>query len=516
MPPLDRDEPRFTQATKQMLETGDFVDIRFQDEARHKKPVGIYWLQSAAASVIGADPAAIWQYRIVSFLGATAAVLLAFWAARAFVGVQPAFFTALGFAATILIGVEAHIAKTDATLLAVIVAAQGLLARFWIATTPVPFAMTALFWVLIGAGILIKGPIILLVVGGTIAALSLWTRNVAWIGRLRPLTGLLVAILVAAPWYVAIALRTEGAFFVEAVGKDLIGKIATGQESHGAPPGVHLAVMLGTFWPMAPLLVLGLPRLRKNLSVPAVRFALCWAVPTIAAFELTATKLPHYVLPAFPALSLLAIVLLRSDDAWRPPKWLAGLSAVWLALAPAAVLAGAFVVPVLLLNAIVWAAIPFLVAALAAALWAARHLYRFDTTAALVRAALASFFIAVGSYGVALPNLPALWISSQIVDTAKSAAGCPDPRIVSVGWREPSLIFLAGTDTALRLPGNALEEASRTNCVVVAVHSRFLKEVFANAVPDGRPMEPFATVKGFTLNGGDRVEIILLRPVAAP
>ena len=48
--PMDRDEPRFAQASKQMLETGDFVDIRFQSEARHKKPVGIYWLQSAAVA----------------------------------------------------------------------------------------------------------------------------------------------------------------------------------------------------------------------------------------------------------------------------------------------------------------------------------------------------------------------------------------------------------------------------------------------------------------------------------
>ena len=48
--PMDRDEPRYAQASKQMLETGDFVDIRFQDEARHKKPVGIYWLQSATVA----------------------------------------------------------------------------------------------------------------------------------------------------------------------------------------------------------------------------------------------------------------------------------------------------------------------------------------------------------------------------------------------------------------------------------------------------------------------------------
>ena len=48
IPPVDRDEARFAQATKQMVESKDFVDIRFQDEVRYKKPVGIYWLQAAA------------------------------------------------------------------------------------------------------------------------------------------------------------------------------------------------------------------------------------------------------------------------------------------------------------------------------------------------------------------------------------------------------------------------------------------------------------------------------------
>src|SRR5581483_2748339 len=48
--PVDRDEARFAQATKQMVETGDYVDIRFQDEVRYKKPVGIYWLQAAAVN----------------------------------------------------------------------------------------------------------------------------------------------------------------------------------------------------------------------------------------------------------------------------------------------------------------------------------------------------------------------------------------------------------------------------------------------------------------------------------
>src|SRR5215469_7212309 len=74
IPPIDRDEARFVQASKQMLETGDYVDIRFQEEVRYKKPVGIYWLQAAvvhAAEVAGVPQArtTIGLYRIPSLLG---------------------------------------------------------------------------------------------------------------------------------------------------------------------------------------------------------------------------------------------------------------------------------------------------------------------------------------------------------------------------------------------------------------------------------------------------------------
>src|SRR5881227_3483896 len=88
IPPTDRDESRFAQATKQMVESGDYVDIRFQDEVRYKKPVGIYWLQAGAvkvASALGLRQSlnSIWVYRIPSLIGALGAVLLTYWAALA-------------------------------------------------------------------------------------------------------------------------------------------------------------------------------------------------------------------------------------------------------------------------------------------------------------------------------------------------------------------------------------------------------------------------------------------------
>src|SRR5690349_23372775 len=75
IPPVDRDEARFAQATKQMIESGDYIDIRFQDEVRYKKPIGIYWLQAGvvrAAEAIGVPQArsTIWLYRVPSLIGA--------------------------------------------------------------------------------------------------------------------------------------------------------------------------------------------------------------------------------------------------------------------------------------------------------------------------------------------------------------------------------------------------------------------------------------------------------------
>src|SRR6266704_7201573 len=93
IPPLDRDEARFAQATRQMLETGDFIRIRFQDEARNKKPVGIYWLQAGAVAAFSTpESPEIWPYRLPSVLAATAAVLLTLVFGSRLFGSQPAGF----------------------------------------------------------------------------------------------------------------------------------------------------------------------------------------------------------------------------------------------------------------------------------------------------------------------------------------------------------------------------------------------------------------------------------------
>ena len=117
MPPIDRDESRFAQATAQMLETGNFVAINYLDEERNKKPVGIHWLQAAAVSLVSdAEDRQIWAYRLPSLLGVILAALACFWGGQRLVGREAAFAGAALLGTCALLGIEGGIAKTDAML----------------------------------------------------------------------------------------------------------------------------------------------------------------------------------------------------------------------------------------------------------------------------------------------------------------------------------------------------------------------------------------------------------------
>ena len=293
-----------------MLESGDFVNIRFQNEERLKKPVGIYWLQSASAAIFshaGAD--AIWPYRVPSMLGATIAVLLTAALGAGLFGNAAGWTAAVMLAVSVLLGVEARLATTDAVQLAAICAAQLALAKTYLQhrrVAPLERNAPIVFWLAIGLGILIKGPIILMVCGLTAAGLSLLERRWRWLLALKPWPYAALAVLLVLPWGIAIMLETRGAFLSESVGHDLIGKVAGVQEAHGAPPGFFLVTFWATFWPFSLLAGLAVPWVWRHRGDDAVRFCLAWIVPSWLVFELVPTKLPHYTLPLFPAIACLA------------------------------------------------------------------------------------------------------------------------------------------------------------------------------------------------------------------
>jgi 4-amino-4-deoxy-L-arabinose transferase-like glycosyltransferase len=308
------------------------------------------------------------------------------------------------------------------------------------------------FWLALGAGVMLKGPIILLVVFGTILLLTITDRRVAWLRRLRPAWGVPLLLLVVLPWFIAIAVTSNGEFFATAVGHNLLGKVATGQQSHGAPPGYYLAAFALTFWPGSLFAAVAAPFVWATRRDPAVRFCLSWILPTWIVFELILTKLPHYVLPIYPAIACLAAAGLLARDRKDAVRWgtalIRAFAALWLVvgialaccLPVAAWLIEARVDLVGVLTAL--AVVPLLIGTLLLLQYG-------KAIRAVACAGTAALVLFASVYGYQLPHLETIWLSPRIAEAVARARPCARTIVATAPYIEPSLVFVLGTRTEL-------------------------------------------------------------------
>jgi 4-amino-4-deoxy-L-arabinose transferase-like glycosyltransferase len=487
-----------------MLESGDFVRTWFQDEPRHKKPAGIHWAQAASVALTeGEATRSIWPYRIPSLLGATLAVLMTFAAGKSLFDPQTAFLGAALLATSFLLVFEAHQATTDAALLATVVAAQGALGKVYAKVRSEEKARpltVAVFWLAQGAGMLIKGPVTPLVSALTAAALMAVDRRWELLRRLQPWWGLPLALLIVGPWLVLVGLD----FLKDAFLSDLLPKLVSGHESHGFPPGYYLLLLTPTFWPGSLFVWLTLADIRRFSSSPARRFCLTWLLPTWVVFEMIPTKLPHYVLPIYPALSLLTAHWILAASSGLRLRTKARRAAL---LAPAlfgtCMAAGMAALPLLLGGSVsvlpttlsLGAAVSTLVP-----LWDAwRGLWS--------RAAwtsMAGFAVLAGlTFQAALPSLSPLWLSRSVAQAVSShSTSSPEPAVASAGYQEPSLVFLLGTKARLVSAAKAAAHLHGDPAGMAVVGEReaaAFQEGLANL---GHRAKLLETVKGFNYTKG--------------
>ena len=514
MPPLDRDESRYAQATSQMLESGDYVDIRFQDDPRWKKPVGIYWMQAAAVAVTSSvENRDIQPYRIPSILGAMLAAAACAWAGAAMFGQRAGFLAGAMLGATFLLSTEAGIAKTDAMLCAAVTLAMAGLARIYLATRAgeAPRRPHKLaFWLGIGLSILIKGPIGLIVVVPAILLLSLWDRDVKWLARLGWGWGLPLVALIVGPWAIAITIATDGGFWREAIVGDLAPKIAGGHESHGAPPGYYLLGALVMFFPVTLMLPAALSTGWHRRAEPAVRFLVCWLVPAWLIFELTPTKLAHYTLPTYGALALLAAAALT-----RPIGPVSRYSGAVLSVV------GGLAIVLLTVFGLTefgrstaqgWATLTIVFAALAALIGAFLLLHRAAVAAVLVAVALG--ILAHAGLAGTIRQLKPLAIAPQLQQVLERAdlhprQGRPGP-VAITGFHEPSFVFLTGRETELTDAAGAARALAEGRPVIVEARDA---DAFSAASAElGVTGRAVGVVNGHNYSRGDDVRLTVYAP----
>ncbi|HYE19026.1 MAG TPA: glycosyltransferase family 39 protein [Tepidisphaeraceae bacterium] len=331
----DRDEPRYAQTSRQMLQSGDWVVPTYLDEPRLKKPPLIYWAQAGAMALL-ADPADAphrsaaldaFAARFPSVI-ATLLTLMLLGSTLARIADEPrAFWAVLVMATSGLVIMAAKMSLTDAVLLLFVTTSQLMIYALWLGQRD--WWTVTVFAAATGLALLTKGPVVLGVNLMTLLVLAVFR----WLDKRNPqsairnpqfeirkghpvaktIFALLVVAAIVTPWAVGIVYRFEGEKLWDVVYKEVILRVSTPLEQHKGPPGYYLLFFFATFFPWCVLLPTVAKWAWRLRADPLVRFSLAAVVGPWLMFEVIQTKLPHYVLPCFPFLAILtAEVLTRA------------------------------------------------------------------------------------------------------------------------------------------------------------------------------------------------------------
>ena len=380
----DRDEPRNAGCAAEMLARGDWVVPMFNDELRHQKPILLYWLIMSAYQFFGESEFAARFWSAASGVGTVLATYgIAVRLGHALVGLL----AGVILSSNLMFAVAARAATPDSLLIfcgttALWIYVVGTFAArqssvgepelrdpgHWFPRNPV---YVIGFYSLLGLGVLAKGPIGFLLPMAVVGWFGLVKRSpldskstelnhnrrwrvwlspfrprhfLAMVWSLQPLTGAIVVLLIAAPWFALVDARTQGDFTRQFFFGEHFGRATTALESHGGNIGYYpLAILVGFFpWSIfwVPVVLALVARIRALERFSAIElFCLLWILLQVGVFSLVQTKLPSYVTPCYPALAILtSLCLVR----WARHE--SRLTSAWIALALSTLVVGGVLV----------------------------------------------------------------------------------------------------------------------------------------------------------------------------
>jgi 4-amino-4-deoxy-L-arabinose transferase-like glycosyltransferase/membrane-associated phospholipid phosphatase len=502
-PLIDRDEPRFVQCAYEMLTSGDFIVPRFNGAYRFEKPPLAYWAMGAASALGGLSASTA---RLPSVVWAAVAVLLTYGIGRRLWDRTTAFVGAFILLSSLQLTVVARAATADALLLALLTGAFYAAVRLRGDGRPIVWAPTLA--ACLGLSNLAKGPVGLGLFA-VAAGAFLFVSRIRRVGRpVHWLLGIAVFLAVSLPWPILVQAKTDGAFLRQILSGHLLAHAAGAKDSHGALFLIYLPMLLVFFAPWSMFLPRAVARRwQERHADPASLFLLSWLLPGFLYFCLIGTKLPHYLLPLYPAMSLLVARRLVEDvrTGKRATAFPAGRMEVWgVGLLTAAMAVGlmlfavakGFPAEVLIYAASLSA---FL---LGAAWWTTRLLIRRRLVAGLAAAAAATYLSVQFLVQFLLPKAVDQNLSDRAAPALKSARE-QGYSLAAFGYEEPSLVWALRGGIAMLTPPpedtrtrgevilSALDRARPLACLIRDREYRRLK---ANPALDLRPLRlrPFS------------------------
>jgi 4-amino-4-deoxy-L-arabinose transferase-like glycosyltransferase len=333
---VDETPPLFAASARAMAATGDWLVPQVNGLPRYDKPPLVYWLMALVHRLPGQerwDPLGSWAAGLPSALATVALMLvladtLRRWPQARVAGsnasaprpglapelapLLPPLVGALAFALSPLVLLWSRIGVSDALFTATLASSLLLCWR----TYADPGSRWWIPWPVLALSVLTKGPVALVLVALTLLLFAALQADAATLRRrLRPLTGIALATLLALPWYGMALLREGRPFWDSFFGYHNLQRFTAVVNHHLQPWWFFGPILVVASLPVTPLLLLGLRRALGPWPLrsvpPAVslhRFAACWLLAVLSFFTIAATKLPSYWLPATPAAGLLILL----------------------------------------------------------------------------------------------------------------------------------------------------------------------------------------------------------------
>ena len=520
IPPLDRDESRFASASKNMIETSDFIDIRLDGEPRYKKPVGIYWAQSFTTVLLGNPPYdKIWTYRIPSLFGILLSIVLIFLSVKKHFNQDIAFLTAFFLSMSLLLISEINQAKSDGLLFLFINICNLVLLKKisdYESNQPIDKIKLELiiFWSSLGLGTIVKGPIILIFVGVPLLCFSLIRKDFHFVKSLHSFSCYLIYLCIVMPWFILITIKSGSTFWHESVINDLLNKVKSGQESHGFPPGYYSFLLFLFFWPgcafvisiVKPIFLDVKSNLKGNLKL---LYLICLFLPCFLIYELIPTKLPHYVLPVYPALSILVSIFITKSIKKNKNFLYSKVNTICLLLYPIAFIS-------LLSIAIIQYSeyeLPTILITLYLAVIILYILQQF-----LIKKDIKKFFIACFIFQLSVylclvhyltPKLETFWISKRINNIIEKNSK-KNEDIYHYGFNEPSLVFMIGHKSQRLIPEKMIKRIkdSRKSLFILTENEW---KVFDDLVKNDQQIKLIDSFEGFNYSKGKKMNFYIFK-----
>ena len=522
IPPLDRDESRYIQATVQMMESKDFINIKFLDTPRLKKPPGIYWLQALSATItkniLFLDNAPLWSYRLPSAIAASISVWLTFLLGKLLFGRTQGFIAALLLLSSPLVFIESHIAKTDSVLMACVLFITYILSKiiFDEKFKDITFSKYILFftWLIMGFAFLIKGPLIFLFIFFTTIFFRIFS-GVNFIKDTKIIRGFILFLLITLPWFIFINLGDNSNVFLDSIKKDMLFKMISVQESHGFPPGTYFLSSIVFSWPIFLFILPTCIWSYKNKNNKAVVFLLCSIFPAWIFFELMPTKLIHYVLPLLPCFAILTSAMLVSSISSR--RELSSLDNFYIKCISILPAIGGILISIgilflakkygagLTMSVLIIAIIYFI-----GSILSAYSLFNRNYIKALSKVVVANL-IALNIIFIALPNqFDKIWVTEKIYEYIKEKK--IDSSFAVLGYAEPSLIYRLGSNTKILTSNEeAMDFLLKSNVKYLIIEDNYLSEFKIMAHQNSLSIKILdKKLSGFNYSKGELINITLI------